>query len=950
MRRLLSVGVLSVALVASAELADVHVSASRTVPAYLYRGFMLDEARHFFGKAKVKEYLDLMAEHRMNVFHWHLTDDQGWRIDLPGLPELVKVGARRDASPKRGQDTELDGVPYGPFFNTADDVREIVAYARARGITVVPEVDLPGHVRTILAARPDLACLPREELKTPRCEWGIDKDVLCLGNEETYRYVERILDAVCELFPSERIHIGGDECPDDRWRDCAKCRERIGREGLADCSHLQAAFTRHVAEYLAKKGRVAIGWDEILAAGTLPKGTVVQSWHGGETVVKALAAGHPVVCSRLEDAYLSLPTGEEGDRNWPYRKWVLDSKMSLTVRQIRALDFRKGVPPELHGGILGGECCAWTEEMASAEELDFKVKARLAAFGDALYYGPESPEGQDVPLNGNWGFRFEEGKSIEETPRTAFTAETTMSVPGCFDADARWRYKRGTGLYRRTFRIDKAVKNAWLVVEGMGLRGEFILDGRSLGVHPYPYARLKLETGPLAAGEHVLVAAIDNRLDWAVLKLARFYYDFYLFGGFYRGVSLSFDNRKLFVRTRDYRTGTVEIEAVNFEAADFPATLVFDGTNAVDAVFRGGRATMRVPNFRLWAPAHPNLHTVAIGRCMARFGVRTIEAKGGRLYLNGEPLFLKGVNRHEQSRERGVTMTDDEMARDVRILKDLGANFVRGAHYQQNQRFLDLCDEAGMLVWEESLGWGNGQNYTRTDDVDELTDGGFVNAQIHQTREMVRTSINHPSVIIFAFLNECASMKPECKVLVDRLIATIREQDTGRLVTFACNAWQKDICHSNTDIVAVNAYPGTIPANPGTKEELRQTVRDTFNEIVGTFRKRYPEKPIMISESGCSGFFGMRDETAPFGCEDFQEEYLADILETLWANKDVSGFSVWQFADTTTHQRNCASRSGRLFGYSMAGVFDFGRRPKKSVETLRRYFKSERQSGGDRLH
>lgn len=144
-------------------------------PRYSWRGFMLDEARHFFGKEKVKELLDLMAERKMNVFHWHLTDDQGWRVDLPGLPELVRYGAVRSCSPKRGQEVERDGTPYGPFFYSADDVREVVAYAAARGIDVVPELDVPGHCRALLAAHPEFACVPREELRDPRTTWALPR-------------------------------------------------------------------------------------------------------------------------------------------------------------------------------------------------------------------------------------------------------------------------------------------------------------------------------------------------------------------------------------------------------------------------------------------------------------------------------------------------------------------------------------------------------------------------------------------------------------------------------------------------------------------------------------------------------------------------------------------------------------------------------------------------------
>ena len=561
----------------------------------------------------------------------------------------------------------------------------------------------------------------------------------------------------------------------------------------------------------------------------------------------------------------------------------------------------------------------------------------------------------DVDLNGSWSFRFEEGKAIEETSGPAFEATDTMSVPGCYDTMPQWFLKRGTGLYRRTFTLERPVENAWLVVDGMGLRGNFRVDGKDLGTHPYPYARLEIETGPLAAGEHTIYAALDNRFDWNTTKLARQYYDFYFYGGFYHGVRLVFDNRKLFVRTRDYKTGTVEIEAVNFKEGDFDATLVFDGKNEVKATFRNFRATVKVPNFRLWSPATPNLHTVALTvpgtkhqALSTRFGIRTVEAKDRQILLNGEPVFLKGVNRHESHIEVGAATSDAQMLRDLQLIKGLGANFIRGAHYQQAQRFLDLCDEMGILVWEESLGWGNGKSYTmHLDKVDELADPEFVAEQVHQTREMVRASFNHPSVILAGFLNECASNKKSCKELVDKLIAAIRSEDSGRLVTFACNGWYHDICHSNTDVVAFNTYPGTIPNQPGLPDELAEKVRNLdpksdgsagFNVIARHFRAKYPEKPIIVSECGVGALYGYHDPMACVGSEEFQVEYLADVLQTIRDNKDIVGYAIWQFADMRSYHRNSNRHNGKLFGISIAGLFSQDRQPKKSVETVRHAF------------
>ena len=454
------------------------------------------------------------------------------------------------------------------------------------------------------------------------------------------------------------------------------------------------------------------------------------------------------------------------------------------------------------------------------------------------------------------------------------------------------------------------------------------------------------------------------------MRLARPYYDFYFFGGFYHGVHLAFDNRKLFVRTRDYRTGTVEIEAVNFKERDFAATLVFDGKNTVKAKFKGGRTTLQVPDFKLWSPESPSLHKVSINlstsqpfnfstsqpfNLSTRFGIRTVEARDRKIWLNGKPIFLKGVNRHEQHPEFGAATGEAQMLRDLQLIKSIGGNFIRGAHYQQAQRFLDLCDEMGVLVWEESLGWGNGQRYTRQyDKIDELSDEGFRAAQLHETREMVRASFNHPSVIIFSFLNECASGKPECKTLVDGLIAAIKAENSGRLVTFACNGWYRDICHSNTDIVAFNTYPGTIPNLPGLPDELARKVRELdpksngsagINVIARHFRAKYPDKPIMVSECGCGALYGLHDPAAGWMSEELQDEYLTDVLGAIWDNPEIVGYAIWQMKDNRTYHRNSNRQPAKqMAGHSIAGLFDAQGRPKKSVETVKRFFNTASRS------
>ena len=551
----------------------------------------------------------------------------------------------------------------------------------------------------------------------------------------------------------------------------------------------------------------------------------------------------------------------------------------------------------------------------------------------------------DVCLNGSWAFRFEENKPLEEVAAPNFAATDTIVVPSCFDVMPKWYLKHGTGLYRRTFTLKAAMKDAVLVVDGMGIRSRYAIDGKDLGLSVTPYARLEIPVGPLAAGEHTVFAAVDNIMEWPRVKLARPYYDFYFYGGFYHGVKLVERQPKVFVRTLDYKTGKVEVEVEG--ANTFDATLVFDGKSRAAVSFKDGKAAVTVPDFKLWSPDAPSLHTLRIEQSNNRtiehfsFGIRQVEAKDRKIYLNGKEIFLKGFNRHESEMTSGAATSEALMVQDLQRLKALGGNFIRGAHYQQCERFLDLCDEMGVLVWEESLGWGNGQGYTSSGKLfppNELKDPEFCDLQVSQTREMVRASFNHPSVIIAGFLNECQSWSPECKALVDRLIEAIRAERTGRLVTFACNICDKDVCNANTDIVAFNSYPGGIPLKPGTPEELAEKVRNDFNKKVADFRKRYPAKPIMVSESGVGAIYGCHDPNASVSTEECQDEYLRDIMTTLWANPDVVGFSIWQMNDGRTRERFCSKTVSAFFGGSVAGVFDQMRRPKMSAQTVKKFF------------
>jgi hexosaminidase len=259
-------------------------------PRYPHRGMLLDCGRHFMSKDFVKRYIDLLAYHKMNVLHWHLTEDQGWRIEIKKYPRLTQIGGWRQATRDDEQPRDAQGR-YGGFY-TREDVQEIVAYAKSRYITIVPEIEMPGHSLAALASYPELSCTGGPfQVGT---EWGVFDDVYCAGNDATFEFLENVLTEVLALFPSEFIHVGGDEVPKTRWHACPKCQARINAEGLKDEHELQSYFIRRIEKFLHSHGRRLIGWDEILEGGLAP-GATVMSWRGEAGGIAAAHARHDVV-------------------------------------------------------------------------------------------------------------------------------------------------------------------------------------------------------------------------------------------------------------------------------------------------------------------------------------------------------------------------------------------------------------------------------------------------------------------------------------------------------------------------------------------------------------------------------------------------------------------------------------------------------------------------------
>lgn len=361
-------------------------------PRFSYRGMHLDVGRHFFPKEFMKKYIDLLALHNMNTFHWHLTDDQGWRIEIKKYPKLTEIGSQRSRTVIGRNTQEYDNTPYGVFF-TQEEAKEIVKYAQERYITVIPEVDLPGHMLAALAAYPEMGCTGGPYEVCPR--WGIFEDVLCIGNDQTMQFLEDVMNEIIEIFPSKYVHIGGDEAPRTRWEKCPKCQARIKTEGLkADKNHtaedrLQSYCMTRIEEFLNSKGRQIIGWDEILEGDVAPNATVM-SWRGMEGGIKAAQLGHDVIMTPTSFCYFDYyQTADTKDEPLGIGGYVPIEKV-YSLEPVPAV-----LTEEQSKHILGAQANLWTEYIHSSEHVEYMVLPRMAALAEVQWTQPEKKDFKD---------------------------------------------------------------------------------------------------------------------------------------------------------------------------------------------------------------------------------------------------------------------------------------------------------------------------------------------------------------------------------------------------------------------------------------------------------------------------------------------------------------------------------------------------------------------------
>lgn len=543
-------------------------------------------------------------------------------------------------------------------------------------------------------------------------------------------------------------------------------------------------------------------------------------------------------------------------------------------------------------------------------------------------------------LNDLWDFRFLEGKSLDDVSVGELDFNARLHVPAAFDACPDYLGKRGTGAYRRTLLIAPGTA-AQLEFEAVSFAARVFIDGVLLAEHFCGYTPFKVTVPASEKTERTLVVLAENRFDFERIPLHEHFFDFYQFGGIIRPVWLhhiparhivsvqvdatDYAGGKLTVRGRVSAPGEVSVTVLDTALAPATATADSDGNFTL---------ALTVPAPRAWTPETPHLYRLRVevggDDMIVRFGFREIKTDGPRVLLNGEPLRLFGYNRHEYFPNFGPSTPFAQMVNDVQILKDMGCNFVRGSHYPQDQRFLDLCDEFGLLFWEETLGWGQKPK--------QLVHPLYQEHHYAALIEMTERSYNHPCIVIWGFLNEAATDDPASyRPIFEKTMGYLRAHGGNRLITYASNRMKADLFFEEVDIVCVNFYPGWY----GSEDHPNplSLISEHFNDFLAFLEKRgLGKKPFFISEIGVEALYGWRDQQRDFHSEDFQRDYLAIVCREVIADKRHLGVCLWHFSDARTYSGSRAI--GRPRAFNNKGTFDEYRRPKLSRDAVRTAFRS----------
>lgn len=480
-------------------------------PRFSWRGMHLDVSRHFFPVDFIKRYIDLIAMHKMNVFHWHLTDDNGWRIEIKKYPLLTEVAAwrvDRESEPWRSRKALEPGekATYGGFY-TQDEIREVVAYAAERFVQVIPEIEMPGHTSEVFAAYPELSCKGEKLFVQPGSYWP-NTDIFCAGKEETFEFIENVLTEVIDLFPSAYIHVGGDEADKTRWKECPLCQKRIRDEKLGGEDELQSWFIRRVETFLNSKGRKLIGWDEILEGGLAPDATVM-SWRGFEGGAEAAAMGHDVVMCPTSHCYFDYYQADPGFEPEAIGGFT-------TLKKVYSFE---PIPPDVSVDqaihILGGQGNVWTEYIATPEHAEYMAVPRMTALAEALWSARTRKNWDDfrnrldvqferfdfMKVNysrGSWKVDIKTQKTVDN--RISITFETEQTAPEIRYSINDTLLNSKSMLYKGIFAIDSsAVIRAGIFRDGKLMEKvseKNVIFHKAMGMN----TKLEFNPDPLYAG------------------------------------------------------------------------------------------------------------------------------------------------------------------------------------------------------------------------------------------------------------------------------------------------------------------------------------------------------------------------------------------------------------------------------------------------------------------
>ncbi len=546
---------------------------------------------------------------------------------------------------------------------------------------------------------------------------------------------------------------------------------------------------------------------------------------------------------------------------------------------------------------------------------------------------------QVASLDGVWDFAFLGDVSPNAIDPSKISFTDRMAVPGCFDATPKYAGKRGLAAYRTSFRIQDHVPYR-VIFNSVHHWSRVYFNGKNLCEHVGGFTRFNVDLPEQDPGEVEFIVLVDNRFDIERCPLHMPHFDWYQYGGISRPVELHrlgrvwIDSLRAVTEWIDPPALRVTVQYQALAEGQTDLQIIFDGKTRYHEIIKVDPGAwnierlLELPEATLWSPQEPNLHSLEVrlggDDFRARVGLRQVKISGRQILINDHPVHFLGFNRHENHPEFGHALPDQLIVADVQQLRDMGCNFVRGSHYPQDERFLELCDEAGICVWDEGTGWQQTAQH--------LTNDRYIAAQLANLEEMVAMAQLHPSVIFYGILNESDSHDPASRRTYARLLGSLRELDPTRLVTFATDHVFEDLCLDMVDVISVNCYPGwyhdEIPDIPGYLDQVVQHL-----DGIG-----HGNKALIISEIGAAAVPGWRDWNEERWSEQYQARLLETVIRHLFIDRDrFGGLSIWQFCDIRTGG-GLPRMLTRARGFNNKGVMDEYRRPKMAYEVVKKLF------------